>query len=83
MWPNQLFKELTGRKEEKNPVKKLYHEAFKAGIGRWICGMAVTGLAAGVVSMHPEQRMMGAAIYNLVVVSLLHRESASNFSYGA
>ncbi|KAM5348901.1 hypothetical protein ACJ41O_008724 [Fusarium nematophilum] len=68
--PAQIYRDLTGREEEANPVKKLYNGLFKGDIGRWISACAVIGLSAGVISKHPGQRMLAAAAFNLAVGSL-------------
>ncbi|KAJ4314509.1 hypothetical protein N0V84_008850 [Fusarium piperis] len=66
----EIIRDVTGRKEETNPVKKLYREASKADIGRWISACAVIGLAAGLLSKHPGQEMLAASAFNLAVGSL-------------
>ncbi|RSL61719.1 hypothetical protein CEP54_006086 [Fusarium duplospermum] len=66
----EIIRDVTGRKEETNPVKKLYREAFKADIGRWISACAVIGLSAGLLSKHPGQEMLAASAFNLAVASL-------------
>lgn len=64
----EIIRDVTGRKEETNPIKQLHREAFKADIGRWISACAVIGLAAGLISKHPSQGMLAASAFNLAVV---------------
>ncbi|KAF4947682.1 hypothetical protein FSARC_13908, partial [Fusarium sarcochroum] len=66
----EIFRDILGKEKETNPVKKLYDDAFKADIGRWIASCAVIGLAAGIISKNPGHEMLAASAYNLAVGSL-------------
>ncbi|KAF4471212.1 hypothetical protein FALBO_1857 [Fusarium albosuccineum] len=66
----EIVRDVLGKEKETNPVKKLYHEAFKADIARWISACAVIGLAAGIISKDPSKKLLAAAAYNLAVGSL-------------
>ncbi|RSL37949.1 hypothetical protein CEP53_015329 [Fusarium sp. AF-6] len=66
----EIIRDVSGRKGETNPIKKLYREAFKADIGRWISACAVIGLTAGLLSKHPGQDRLAASAFNLAVASL-------------
>jgi hypothetical protein len=65
----EIVRDMLGKEKETNPVKKLYNDAFKADIGRWIAACAVIGLAAGIISKEPGQGLLAASVYNLAVVS--------------
>jgi hypothetical protein len=65
----EIVRDMLGKEKETNPVKKLYNDAFKADIGRWIAACAVIGLAAGIISKEPGQGLLAASAYNLAVVS--------------
>lgn len=78
MREQDIAKEIVGVEDDTNPIKKLYDGAFRAGIGRWICSLAVVGLSAGIISRHPGPRMMGAAGYNLAVVCIYIDCSSQN-----
>lgn len=64
----EIVRDMLGKEKETNPVKKLYDDAFKADIGRWIASCAVIGLSAGIISKQPGQGLLAAAAYNLAVV---------------
>lgn len=65
----EIVRDMLGKEKETNPVKKLYNDAFKADIGRWIAACAVIGLSAGIISKEPSQGLLAASAYNLAVVS--------------
>ncbi|KAH7171433.1 hypothetical protein EDB81DRAFT_910227 [Dactylonectria macrodidyma] len=65
--PSQIYRDLTGREEEKNPIKKLYNRLFRADVGRWISACAVVALSAGVISQQPGPKMLASAAYNLAI----------------
>lgn len=67
----EIFRDMLGREKETNPVKRLYDDAFKADIGRWIASCAVIGLSAGIISKHPGHNLLAASAYNLAVVGSL------------
>ncbi|KAH7197871.1 uncharacterized protein B0J16DRAFT_29476 [Fusarium flagelliforme] len=66
----EIVRDMLGKEKETNPVKKLYNDAFKADIGRWIAACAVIGLAAGIISKEPGQGLLAASAYNLAVGAL-------------
>ncbi|RGP63015.1 hypothetical protein FLONG3_10060 [Fusarium longipes] len=66
----EIVRDMLGKEKETNPVKSLYHDAFKADIGRWIASCAVIGLAAGIISKNPGQGLLAASAYNLAVGAL-------------
>lgn len=67
----EIVRDMLGKEKETNPVKRLYDDAFKADIGRWIASCAVIGLSAGIISKHPGHNLLAASAYNLAVVGSL------------
>jgi hypothetical protein len=67
----EIVRDMLGKEKETNPVKRLYDDAFKADIGRWIASCAVIGLSAGIMSKHPGHNLLAASAYNLAVVGSL------------
>ncbi|EGU73232.1 hypothetical protein FOXB_16257 [Fusarium oxysporum f. sp. conglutinans Fo5176] len=64
----EIVRDMLGKEKETNPVKRLYDDAFKADIGRWIASCAVIGLSAGIMSKHPGHNLLAASAYNLAVI---------------
>ncbi|KAF4446136.1 hypothetical protein F53441_10199 [Fusarium austroafricanum] len=67
---DEIFRDMLGKEKETNPVKKLYDDAFKADIARWIASCAVIGLSAGIISKSPGHQLLAASAFNLAVGSL-------------
>ncbi|EXA47002.1 hypothetical protein FOVG_04270 [Fusarium oxysporum f. sp. pisi HDV247] len=66
----EIVRDMLGKEKETNPVKRLYDDAFKADIGKWIASCAVIGLSAGIMSKHPGHNLLAASAYNLAVGAL-------------
>lgn len=64
---NQVTNE---KANDKNPVSHLYDRAFSMGAGRWLSGILVLGLSAGIISKNPPNPLLGAAAGNLACVSI-------------
>ncbi|VUC27377.1 unnamed protein product [Clonostachys rosea] len=57
-------------KPSNGPVKSIYDKLFNLAVGRWIVSLITLGLAAGIISKEPGEKMLIAAAYNIAVGGL-------------
>ncbi|CAH0036594.1 unnamed protein product [Clonostachys rhizophaga] len=57
-------------KPNDGPVKSVYDKLFNLAVGRWIVSVINLGLAAGILSKKPGEKMFVAAAYNIAVGGL-------------
>lgn len=59
-----------GDQEETNPIRIMYDSVMLGNFVKWLSGILVMGLAAGILSKNPEHMLLVASAYNVACVRL-------------